>query len=196
MIEFVTGEVVDLTPTSVVLVNGGLGYLLQISMQTYAQLEGKATALLYVHEVLREDAHELYGFFSKQERTLFKLLISVSGVGPNTGRVLLSAHDVEELVDIISRGDDSRLCRAKGVGTKTAQRIIVDLQGKIPDLIPTGGKGGALGTVHNTTRDDALFALIALGFQKSATEKVVDALIKSGEHFSVEQLIKAALQQL
>lgn len=196
MIEFVTGEVVDLTPTSVVLVNGGLGYLLQISMQTYAQLEGKATALLYVHEVLREDAHELYGFFSKQERTLFKLLISVSGVGPNTGRVLLSAHDVEELVDIIARGNASRLCRAKGVGTKTAQRIIVDLQGKIPDLIPTVGKGGALGTVHNTTRDDALFALIALGFQKSATEKVVDALIKSGEHFSVEQLIKAALQQL
>lgn len=196
MIEFVTGEVVDLTPTSVVLVNGGLGYLLQISMQTYTQLEEKATALLYVHEVLREDAHELYGFFSKQERTLFKLLISVSGVGPNTGRVLLSAYDVEEVVDIIARGNASRLCRAKGVGTKTAQRIIVDLQGKIPDLIPTGGKGGALGTVHNTTRDDALFALIALGFQKSATEKVVDALIKSGEHFSVEQLIKAALQQL
>jgi len=196
MIEFVTGEVVDLTPTSVVLVNGGLGYLLQISMQTYTQLEEKATALLYVHEVLREDAHELYGFSSKQERTLFKLLISVSGVGPNTGRVLLSAYDVEELVDIIALGDDSRLCRAKGIGTKTAQRIIVDLQGKIPDLIPTGGKGGVQGSVHNTTRDDALFALIALGFQKSATEKVVDALIKSGEHFSVEQLIKAALQQL
>lgn len=196
MIEFVTGEVVDLTPTSVVLVNGGLGYLLQISMQTYTQLEEKATALLYVHEVLREDAHELYGFFSKQERTLFKLLISVSGVGPNTGRVLLSAYDVEEVVDIIARGNASRLCRAKGVGTKTAQRIIVDLQGKIPDLIPTVGKGGVQGTVHNTTRDDALFALIALGFQKSATEKVVDALIKSGEHFSVEQLIKAALQQL
>lgn len=196
MIAFVTGEVVDLSPTSVVLVNGGLGYLLQISMQTYSQLEGKVTALLYVHEVLREDTHELYGFFSKLERTLFKLLISVSGVGPNTGRLLLSSYDVEELVSIIRTGDAARLCRAKGVGSKTAQRIIVDLQGKVSELIATDGGGGRVVAAHNTTRDEALFALIALGFQKTASEKVVDSLMKSGEHFSVEQLIKAALQQL
>ncbi len=196
MIAFVTGEVVDLSPTSVVLVNGGLGYLLQISMQTYSQLEGKVTALLYVHEVLREDTHELYGFFSKLERTLFKLLISVSGVGPNTGRLLLSSYDVEELVSIIRTGDAARLCRAKGVGSKTAQRIIVDLQGKVSELIATDGGGGSVVAAHNTTRDEALFALIALGFQKTASEKVVDSLMKSGEHFSVEQLIKAALQQL
>lgn len=196
MLEFVTGEVVDLAPTSVVLANSGMGYLLQISMQTYAQLEGKVTALLYVYEVLREEVHDLYGFFTKSERTLFKLLISVSGVGPNTARLLLSSYDVEELVGIIQTGNAPQLCRAKGVGSKTAQRIIVDLQGKVNELASTLGSGAANLAVHNTTRDEALFALIALGFQKSASEKVLDAILKKGEGLTVEQMIKAALQQL
>ncbi|MGP1362639.1 MAG: Holliday junction branch migration protein RuvA [Bacteroides sp.] len=193
MLEYISGERGDFTPTSVVLVNAGIGYLLQISMQTYAQIENKSTVLLYVHEVIREDAHELYGFFTKTERALFRLLISVSGVGPSMARLLLSSYNSEELVGIIQTADVGSLCRAKGVGSKTAQRIIVDLQNKVQEL-PSTQAGGA--SLHNTHRDEALFALIALGFPRAASEKVLDSIVKSDASLSVEQMIKLALQQL
>ena len=193
MLEYISGERGDFTPTSVVLVNAGIGYLLQISMQTYAQIENKSTVLLYVHEVIREDAHELYGFFTKTERALFRLLISVSGVGPSMARLLLSSYSSEELVGIIQTADVGSLCRAKGVGSKTAQRIIVDLQNKVQEL-PSTQAGGA--SLHNTHRDEALFALIALGFPRAASEKVLDSIVKSDASLSVEQMIKLALQQL
>lgn len=193
MLEYISGERGDFTPTSVVLVNAGIGYLLQISMQTYAQIENKSTVLLYVHEVIREDVHELYGFFTKTERALFRLLISVSGVGPSMARLLLSSYSSEELVGIIQTADVGSLCRAKGVGSKTAQRIIVDLQNKVQEL-PSTQAGGA--SLHNTHRDEALFALIALGFPRAASEKVLDSIVKSDASLSVEQMIKLALQQL
>ncbi len=193
MLEYISGERGDFTPTSVVLVNAGIGYFLQISMQTYAQIENKSTILLYVHEVIREDIHELYGFFTKTERSLFRLLISVSGVGPSMARLLLSSYNSEELVGIIQTADVGSLCRAKGVGSKTAQRIIVDLQNKVQEL-PSTQAGGA--SLHNTHRDEALFALIALGFPRAASEKVLDSIVKSDASLSVEQMIKLALQQL
>lgn len=193
MIDFVSGDVVALTPTDVVLANHGVGYLFQISMQTYAAIEGKENALLYAHEVIREDAYDLYGFFSSTERSLFRLLISVSGVGPNTARLLLSSYDTAELVSIIREGDAARLCKAKGVGTKTAQRIIVDLQNKMGEQYAASGGERV---EHNTKRDEALFALIALGFARAASEKVLDALLKGDASLTVEQLIKAALRQL
>lgn len=193
MIDFVSGDVVALTPTDVVLANHGVGYLFQISMQTYAAIEGKENALLYAHEVIREDAYDLYGFFSSTERSLFRLLISVSGVGPNTARLLLSSYDTAELVSIIREGDAARLCKAKGVGTKTAQRIIVDLQNKMGEQYAASGGERVK---HNTKRDEALFALIALGFARAASEKVLDALLKGDASLTVEQLIKAALRQL
>jgi holliday junction DNA helicase ruvA len=193
MLEYISGERGDFTPTSVVLVNAGIGYFLQISMQTYAQIENKSTILLYVHEVIREDIHELYGFFTKTERSLFRLLISVSGVGPSMARLLLSSYNSEELVGIIQTADVGSLCRAKGVGSKTAQRIIVDLQNKVQELPSTQAGGTSL---HNTHRDEALFALIALGFPRAASEKVLDSIVKSDASLSVEQMIKLALQQL
>ena len=189
MIDFISGDVVSLTPTEVVIANGGVGYLLQISMQTYTAIEGKVTVLLYAHEAIREDAYDLYGFVTKTERTLFRLLISVSGVGSNTARLLLSSYESGELVAMIRNGDAARLCQAKGIGTKTAQRIIVDLQNKVGDL--SVADTGAL-AAHNTKRDEALFALIALGFSRAASEKVLDALLKSDASLSVEQLIKGA----
>lgn len=192
MLEFIAGEPLELTPTSVVVDHGGLGYLLQISMQTYAQLEGQSSTKLYVHEVLREDTHELYGFATKDERALFRLLIAVSGVGPNTARLLLSSYDVAELSAIIRDGDSGRLCRAKGIGSKTAQRIIVDLQAKVGELTTTTSTLHK----HNTNRDEALFALIALGFPRAASERVIDAILKSGESHTVEQIVKLALRDL
>lgn len=193
MIDFISGDVVSLTPTEVVLANGGVGYLFQISMQTYTAIEGKVTVLLYAHESIREDAYDLYGFLTKTERSLFRLLISVSGVGANTARLLLSSYETTELVSIIRDGDAVRLCQAKGIGTKTAQRIIVDLQNKVGEL---GGVSGGRLAAHNTKRDEALFALIALGFARAASEKVLDSLLKSDATLTVEQLIKAALRQL
>ena len=193
MIDFISGDVASLTPTEVVIANGGVGYLFQISMQTYTAIEGKVTVLLYAHESIREDAYELYGFLTKAERSLFRLLISVSGVGANTARLLLSSYETAELVSIIRDGDAVRLCQAKGIGTKTAQRIIVDLQNKVGEL---GAAGGGRLAAHNTKRDEALFALIALGFARAASEKVLDSLLKSDATLTVEQLIKAALRQL
>jgi len=193
MIDFISGDVVSLTPTEVVIANGGVGYLFQISMQTYTAIEGKVTVLLYAHESIREDAYDLYGFLTKTERSLFRLLISVSGVGANTARLLLSSYETTELVAIIRDGDAVRLCQAKGIGTKTAQRIIVDLQNKVGEL---GGVSGGRLAAHNTKRDEALFALIALGFARAASEKVLDSLLKSDATLTVEQLIKAALRQL
>ena len=124
MYEFVEGVIESLTPTSVVVVTGGVGYLLQIGMLSYGALEGKTSARLYVHQVLREDANELYGFCTQRERALFRMLISVSGVGPNTGRMLLSAYDLQELVDFIANGDEKALCRVKGIGSKALTALV------------------------------------------------------------------------
>lgn len=193
MYEFIEGEVFALTPTSVVLQAGGVGYLLQISMQTYQALGGSSRARLYAHQVLREDCNDLYGFVEARERALFRLLISVSGVGANTARMMLSGYEVQELADMIARGDEDSLRRVKGIGTKTAQRVIVDLQGKMGSLgaVGTGGVSGG-----DSAREEALAALVTLGFQRGASEKAIDQLLKGDGTLGVEQLIKQALKQL
>lgn len=194
MYEFVEGVIESLTPTSVVVVTGGVGYLLQIGMLSYGALEGKTSARLYVHQVLREDANELYGFCTQRERALFRMLISVSGVGPNTGRMLLSAYDLQELVDFIANGDEKALCRVKGIGSKTALRVIVDLQGKMSSF--GAGEGAPQKSLGNTAKSEALTALVTLGFARAASEKVLDQLVVRDASASVEQLIKQALRQL
>lgn len=195
MYEFIEGEVVALTPTSAVVAAGGVGYLLQISMHTYHALVSRPQARLYTHQVLREDCNDLYGFAETQERALFRLLVSVSGVGANTARMMLSAYEVQELADMIASGDEGALRRVKGIGTKTAQRVIVDLQGKMGALGATGSINSPMPEAA-TAREEALAALVTLGFQKSASEKVLDQLLQSEPSAGVEQLIKLALKLL
>ncbi len=193
MIEYLNGLLEELTPTYAVLDLDGVGYVLQISSATYAGLEGKEGVKLYVHQVLREDSNTLYGFLQKEERELFRYLITVSGVGPNTARMMLSAFSVSELVGVIQTGNDGMIRKVKGIGAKTAQRVIVDLKGKVGTIGVEGIEtlpGGSL------AQGEALAALQALGFTKAASEKVLRDICAKEPSASTEQLIKMALKQL
>ena len=194
MFEYVKGPITDLTPTYIVVECSGVGYYINISLQTYSILEGKKESLIYLHQVVREDAHLLYGFANKEERELFRLLISVSGVGANTARVILSSMSPSEIQKAIIQGDINALKQIKGIGLKTAQRIIVDLKDKISGK--ELGSTQLFATINNTTRQEALSALVMLGFNKSAVEKVLDQLLKEDNSHSVEGLIKLALKRL
>ncbi len=193
MIEYVKGLVDELTPTSVVIECNGLGYLLNISLNTYSALSNQKNVKLYVYEVIREDAHSLFGFVDKQERELFLLLISVSGVGPNTARMILSSLAPGELESVIASGNDKMLKNVKGIGAKTAQRIIVDLKDKI--------KGSPV-TLENTVQlnssvsEEALAALVMLGFPQNVSRKCITAILSEDPALKVEQVIKAALKML
>lgn len=193
MYEFISGKMVELYPTYTVIETGGLGYNINISLQTFASLEGKSEVMLYLHQVVREDAHLLYGFYHKTERDLFRHLISVSGVGANTARVILSSLSADEISRAIAQSDVDTLKRIKGIGLKTAQRIVVDLKDKI-------GKGGAdqeiFALSNNTLKLEALSALVMLGFAKGVAEKTIDQLLKQNPGHSVESLIKDALKGL
>lgn len=194
MYEYLNGRISELTPTYVVIDCGGVGYLVNISLQSYSLLEGKKEFSLFIHQIVREDAHLLFGFASKEERELFRQLISVSGVGANTARVILSSISVGEIQKAIVNGDVNLLKQVKGIGLKTAQRIVVDLKDKI-----FGKETGSihfLSSVNNTTRNEALSALVMLGFAKNAAEKVVDQLLRELEEPSVEELVKSALKRL
>jgi holliday junction DNA helicase RuvA len=193
MYEYISGKITELTPSYVVVENNGIGYLVHISLTTYTHLNGNEKAMLYLHYVVREDAHLFFGFFSRQERELFRLLISVSGVGPNTARMMLSSTSPDEIQKAISSANILVLKGIKGIGQKTAERIIVDLRDKISkasaqDEILTGG--------HNTIRDEALSALLMLGFSRNATEKVLDKLLAEKAGISAEELVKQALKIL
>jgi Holliday junction DNA helicase RuvA len=194
MYEYINGPIASLTPAYVVVDCAGVGYYVNISLQTYISLEGKKEALVYLHQVIREDAHLLFGFTSKEERELFRLLISVSGVGANTARVILSSMSAAEIQKVIMQADINALKQIKGIGLKTAQRIVVDLKDKVSgkDL----GSAQLFASLNNTTRHEALSALVMLGFNKSAVEKVLDQLLKTDSSQSVEGLIKLALKQL
>lgn len=192
MFEFIKGRIETLSPTSVVLETAGVGYILQITTQTYTALESRDEATLFVHQVLREDANDLYGFALREERGLFRLLVTVSGVGPSTARMMLSAYDAAELAGLIEMGDDASLTRIKGIGAKTAQRIVVDLQSKMGGLSFSEN----FPIPHNTARSEALSALVTLGFPRVASDKVLEALVKQSPSLGVEQLIKQALKQL
>ena len=204
MIEYIKGELTELTPALATVEAAGVGYGLNISLTTYSALQGikptangqKPIAKLYVFESIREDAHVLYGFVSKKEREMFELLITVSGVGPNTARMMLSSMSVSELCNAISRGDERLIKGIKGIGKMTAQRIIVDLRDKIvalgiADEIPAGGSVSA--PVNNEVRDEAVSALTMLGFAPAPTQKVVVSILQSDPNLPVEQVVKLAL---
>ena len=199
IIDYVKGELAELTPAQAVVECGGVGYAVNISLNTYSAIQGKRECKLYVYEAIREDAHLLFGFAGKQERELFLLLISVSGIGGNTARTILSSLSPSELIQIISTENTTLLKQVKGIGLKTAQRIIVELK----DKMATGALAGetlstplGLTVAHNQVQEEALAALTALGFQAAASQKVVAQLIKKEPTASVETIIKLALKQL
>jgi Holliday junction DNA helicase RuvA len=199
MIEYVKGELTELTPALATIEAAGVGYGLNISLNSYSAIQGKKEAKLYVYESIREDAHVLYGFVNKKEREMFELLISVSGVGPNTARMMLSSMSVAELCSAISTGNERVVKGIKGIGKMTAQRIIVDLRDKIvalgiADEIPAGGTIAA--PVNNAVRDEAVAALTMLGFSPAPTQKVVVAILQEQPDAPVEQVVKLALKQI
>lgn len=199
MIEYIKGELTELTPALVTVEAAGVGYGLNISLNTYSAIQGKKDVKLYVYESIREDAHLLYGFVSKKEREMFELLISVSGVGPNTARMMLSSMSVAELCNAISTGNERLVKGIKGIGKMTAQRIIVDLRDKIvalgiADEIPAGGTMAA--PVNNAVKDEAVSALTMLGFAPAPTQKVVVAILTEQPDLPVEQVVKLALKQI
>ncbi len=191
MYEYIQGKIAELTPTNVVIDVSGIGYLINISLNTYSALSGKEQAVIFTHHVVREDAELLFGFFSKSERDIFRLLISVSGIGANTARTMLSYMSPSEIKEAITSGNAKQLSNVKGIGAKTAQRIVVDLSDKIGK---TELSDNFLAKQGNTNREEALSALVMLGFAKNAVEKVLDKLLKTNPNDSVEELVKQALK--
>ena len=197
MYEYISGKVAEATPTYAVVEAAGAGYFINISLKTYADIEHAEEAKLYVHFVVREDQQALFGFSTKLERELFRQLISVSGVGGNTARMILSTYSPRELQNIIATENAVLLKNVKGLGLKTAQKIIVELSGKMLEL-------GASDMMENTPTvkarpesfDEALAALAMLGFQKTASEKVLNNIFKNNPAISVEEAIRTALKSL
>ena len=199
MIEYIKGELADLSPAMAVVEAGGVGYAMNISLNTYSAIQGKNAVKLYAFEAIREDAHVLYGFVSKKERELFQLLITVSGIGPNTARMVLSSMSPSELCNSISTGNEKLIKGIKGIGLKTAQRIIVDLRDKIVTLgiaeeIPAGGS--IQSPVNNQVKDEAVSALTMLGFSPAPSQKVVVSILQERADAPVEEVIKLALKQI
>ncbi len=199
MIEYIKGDITELTPALMILECGGIGYALNISLNTFTAFNGKPSGKLYVYEVIREDAHLLYGFAEKIERELFLLLTSVSGVGPNTARMILSSFPPSELIQVIGQKNETALTAVKGIGQKTAQRILVDLKNKVGTL--EGANAALSGTnqavvANETVVEEAVAALVMLGFQKNASQKAVASILKANPGSTVEQVIKAALRML
>lgn len=193
MVEYIKGEIAQLNPTDAVIECNGIGYLLNISLYTYSSLEGQRNAKLLVHESIREDAHQLFGFINEQERQLFRQLIGVSGVGANTARVILSSIPAPELEAVIASGDDSRLKAVKGIGTKTAQRIIVDLRDKIKlDSVSLLNQP----TMGSDIYEEALAALLMLGFNKPQSQKALKKIFSDDPTTRVETAIKKALSMM
>lgn len=199
MIEYIKGKLDELTPTQAVIDCNGVGYALSISLNTYSALQGKTDIKLYAYEAIREDAYQLFGFATRQERELFLLLISVPGIGGGTARMILSALTPSELCDVIGSGNEKLLKTVKGIGLKTAQRIIVDLKDKIAQSGLTTENIQNMPTVtpqRSAVAEEALAALTMLGFAPAASQKVVNGLLKESPDLPVEQVIKQALKRL
>lgn len=203
MIDYIKGELAELTPVQAVVEAYGVGYAMNISLNTYEAIQGKKDVKLYVHESLvtggRDDSYTFFGFASKQERDLYRLLITVSGVGANTARMILSSASPAELANAISTGNERLLKGVKGIGLKTAQRIIVDLKDKILSLgiaqeVSAGTAAGS--TIPVDVRDEAVSALTMLGFSPAPTAKVVTAILTDDASLTVEQVVKLALKQI
>ena len=194
MIHHIKGRLVEKAPTHAIIEANGVGYFLNISLITFSKLGNDENCTLYTHLSIKEDAHTLYGFFEKSEREIFRQLISVNGVGASTARVMLSRLTAEEITAAIVTGDVTTLKGIKGIGAKSAQRIIVDLKDKLGKV--EGVEQNILTFANNTTRDEALSALLALGFTKNSVEKVLNKALKTQPELDVEDLIKEALKNL
>jgi len=193
MYDYLKGRLTEKNPTFVVIDVSGIGYLVNISLSTFSLVKDREDIMLYVRLLVREDAHTLYGFADKNERTMFDHLLTVSGVGANTARLILSSLSTEEVYTAITREDARLLQSVKGVGGKTAQRIILDLKDKLPKSGITVEK---VNRHHNTIREEALSGLLILGFNKLSAEKVIDKILDKGLVVDVEGLIKEALKAL
>lgn len=196
MIDYIKGEITELTPAFTVLEAGGIGYFVNITLPTFSYLSSQATTKLYIYEAIREDAHVLYGFKQQSERHLFLLLISVSGIGANTARMIMSSYSADEIQEMIATGNVSALNAIKGIGTKTAQRIIIDLKDKI---VKDAGNGEFPNFIQNSNseqKEEAVSALVMLGFAQAASVKVVDKILKEEPVIKVELLIKKALKMM
>ena len=200
MIEYIRGILNELTPAQATIEAHGVGYLLNISLNTYTALQGKSEARLFVYESIREDAWTLFGFATKQERELFLMLISVSGVGGNTARTMLSSFTTAELANLIMEGNERMLKTIKGLGAKTAQRIIVELRDKVVSLgiaaAPTSGSNDATPSLNSEVYNEACEALKMLGFPPAPVAKTVKAILKDEPAAPVEKVIKLALKML
>ncbi len=193
MFEYIKAKLVELNPAYAIMDTGGVAYFINISLNTYSSLKEGSEPTLFVHQVVREDAHILYGFAEKAERELFRLLITVSGIGSNTARMMLSSLSIKELKNAILTGNVNILKSIKGIGLKTAQRLIIDLKDKI---VKSGSETDIFADQSNTKREEALSALVMLGFNKLAVEKNLDKMIHEEEDLSVEGMIKLALKRL
>ena len=193
MIDYIKGTIIELSPAHVTVETAGIGYFISISLNTFSKLENKSDCRILIHEVIREDSHQLFGFADEEERTIFRHLISVSGIGANTARMMLSSLAPAEIERAIAEADVNILKGVKGIGLKTAQRIIVDLKDKV-------GKQASVAEIFasedNTKREEALSALMMLGFAKGAVIKVLDKLLREDKNQTVEELIKKALKNL
>ena len=209
MIEYIKGELTEINPTEAVVEVNGVGYLLNISLNTYSAIQGKKEVKLYVDESLvtggRDDSYTLYGFYNKQEREIYRMLITVSGVGSNTARMILSATSATELVNIIASGNEKALKGVKGIGLKTAQRIIVDLRDKMTqsgliadtfDVANMGEAGKQDNNINSQTKEEAVGALTMLGFSPAPSSKVVTEILRGNPDMPVEQVIKQALKMI
>ena len=193
MYDFIKGEIRELSPTYVILENNGIGYFVNISVNSYSKLSEKQDALLYIYEVIREDTHQLFGFYDKAEREMFLHLVSVSGVGANTARVMLSSLTPNEIKNAIINSNIDLLKSIKGIGAKTAERIIVDLRDKVGKLSESDQ---IIMKVDNTIKEEALSALVMLGFPKNKVDKIINIILKDSNELRVEDLIKEALKRL
>lgn len=194
MITHIYGKLIEKTPTYVVVDVNGVGYLIKISLQTFSAIEGELCKL-YTHLSIKEDSHTLFGFFEESERDLFRKLISVSGVGPSTAQVILSTYSADEIIHHITTADVNAIQSVKGIGAKSAQRIIIDLKDKVAKGMPTSEL--LFDNTGNTIKEEALSALLALGFSKKAAENKIDKVLRENPTIaSVEELVKTALSQM
>lgn len=193
MYEYIRGNIADISPANIIIETGGIGYFINISLNSYSQLSGKKDAKLFLHQMVREDAHTLFGFSDVTERELFRSLISVNGVGASTAIMMLSSLSPDELRTAVTTENVAVLKGVKGIGAKTAQRIIIDLKDKLGKFAETGQ---ILLSADNTIRNESLSALVMLGFVKKDTEKIVTKILQEQPDANVESVIKQALKRL